>query len=102
MDDNVGSHWVGLIIKSDYALYSDSFGILPPLEVEQVCKGKKLYYNKKQIQSLKATSCGYYCVAFLLYSHDVKAFNRFLETFVNYTDINDTILKQLLESKGLK
>ena len=70
--ENPGSHWVGLQIeksgKDIRPMYLDSFGLGPPVEVsDSVFKfcGKKLPYSSKNIQSLMADCCGFYCLAFL-------------------------------------
>ena len=46
-------------------IYFDSYGMPPPEEVKQFCEGVKVHFNTKDIQSLMADCCGYYCLAFL-------------------------------------
>jgi hypothetical protein len=61
-----GSHWVALIIYSKnnqlHAFYCDSFGVLPPTEIEDFVRPlhKKLPYNNRQIQPFNSSYCGYY------------------------------------------
>ena len=42
----------------------DAFGVVPPLSVQELVKrsGKKLQYNKEQLQAEKSESCGWWCV----------------------------------------
>jgi len=114
---NPGSHWVAFQIEkvgSDIRpMYVDSFGIGPPVEVsDAVFKfcGKKLPFSSKNIQSLMAEACGFYCLAFLHFinasqyrrGHIYTDTEGFLDMF---TDLNvdhdfkrnEFILKHFLE-----
>jgi hypothetical protein len=97
-----GTHWVSAIFHDDYVIYFDSFGVICPTIVETVANKRKIYYNMKQIQDYDSTACGYYCLAFLLYVDDLKTYNNFVDLFVALSQINDTILKHLLDRKGIK
>lgn len=46
-------------------VYFDSFGVAPPEIVTEFMGGGHIPYNKKDIQSLMNSACGYYCLAFL-------------------------------------
>lgn len=70
MDDATGpgTHWVALFqYKKDTAFYFDSFGVVPPMEVQRFAKqGKKqLIYNSDQIQGINSERCGWYCIELL-------------------------------------
>jgi hypothetical protein len=67
-----GTHWTALYIGkidfTNYAFYSDSFGQLPPVEVIQYVKSRKidiLLYNKVQYQHLDEGYCGEFSLIFL-------------------------------------
>ena len=94
-----GTHWTTLYkINDGLSLYYDSFGFYPPEEIEDLLH--KYEYNKKQIQDIDSTSCGFYCVAFIKFMHNkqdkLKSFNTFIKLFGNNTVNNEIILHQLL------
>ena len=77
--DGDGTHWVlakiycdmdreenKVRIEGDYicnALYFDPFGITPPKEVEEFLKPfNPITINKRQIQSVNTSECGWYCL----------------------------------------
>jgi len=70
---NQGSHWTCFEIVKDkdgkvMPIYFDSFGVGPPLAVSEAVEkfcGKKLPFCEKDIQSIMASCCGFYCLAFL-------------------------------------
>ena len=72
-----GSHWVSLIIYTNknkmHAFYLDSFGQLPPTEIEDFIKplNEKLPYNNRQIQPFNSSYCGLYglSLAYVLQYH---------------------------------
>ena len=64
-----GSHWLAVHfrLKSSYAYYFDSYGIVPfvPDFVQQ--NSTTWDRNKRQLQSLTSDVCGKYCCLFALY-----------------------------------
>jgi hypothetical protein len=93
-----GTHWVAFYYNSKNSFYFDAFGFPAPVEIEQ--KLKKYKYNEKQIQNLKSTACGYYCVCFILFMNWQKnkliGFEKFIEAFSTDTKINDKLLYDYL------
>jgi hypothetical protein len=94
-----GTHWTALYkINDGFSLYYDSFGFPAPEEIEDLLH--KYEYNKKQIQDIKSTSCGFYCIAFIKFminkQDKMKAFNTFCNLFRTNTIDNEIILHQLL------
>jgi len=85
---NSGSHWV-CFQSNKYPngkienIYFDSFGIPAPREVQRFLKEKEVPYNNKDIQSIVADICGYYCLAF---GHFINRFEG--RTGDLYTDTN--------------
>ena len=101
LDDSTGegTHWTALYkINDGFSLYYDSFGFPAPEEIEDLLH--KYEYNKKQIQDIKSTSCGFYCIAFIKFminkQDKMKAFNTFCNLFRTNTIDNEIILHQLL------
>jgi len=80
-DEGDGTHWVYARLYSDddrfvydsdneddykvvKCLYFDPFGLDMPKEVSEYFKEyKPIAYSKKQIQNIRSTQCGWYCVA---------------------------------------
>ena len=105
-DKGMGSHWVALKCFKKTCVYFDSYGIAPPREVISFCNKKKLIYSCDQIQGIKDTSCGFYCVYFLYHFNNLRSFkddirslgyhlNLFLKPFdTSNTEKNVKILKR--------
>ena len=64
-----GSHWTALYIYNNYAIYQDSFGSLPPVEIIRFVRKRnmKIVYNIDVIQHLQSNACGYFAMLFLYY-----------------------------------
>ena len=97
--NNNGTHWTALYYHPLNSYYCDSFGFVPPLEVEE--KIKPYLYNDSDIQDFNSEACGYYCLAFIKFLYDKTdkelAFKEFLKMFNKKTIENDNILKKYLE-----
>lgn len=93
-----GTHWVCLYYTPNYSYYYDSYGFVPPLEVQK--KIIPYMYNDLEIQDIDSTACGFYCIAFVLYLNKKmnieKAFMEFINLFGKDTERNEAILYQLL------
>jgi hypothetical protein len=98
--DGNGTHWLSLYKVNDgYSIYFDSMGFLPPKDIEN--KLYKYEYNDKQIQGLNSSSCGFFCIAFILFlskfkNNINKAFETFISLFSNDSKKNEVILYKLL------
>ena len=77
--DGGGTHWVCFYKSPFISLYFDSFGMVAPLEIEDSIG--KYIYNKKQIQDIEDSSCGYYCIACICNVRDLSSFENFLGKF---------------------
>lgn len=99
--NNEGTHWTCLYYHPLKSFYFDSFGFVPPLEVEE--KIKPYLYNDKDIQDYNSKACGWYCLAFIKFVNDKNdketAFKEFLKLFKNKTIDNDDILEKYLSNK---
>ena len=117
---NSGSHWTCFQIAKYpngkvAPIYFDPFGMPPPEVVKdkmmKVCK-QKIPFNTKDIQSLMANACGFYCCAFLHFinnflhrSQDIydntELFLSYFEDLNKSTDFmkNEYILKMFFQPK---
>jgi hypothetical protein len=73
---NSGSHWTCFQVNlypngKTEGCYFDSFGQSAPRAVAEFC-GQDLPHSTKDIQSLMASCCGYYCLAYLHYINAFK------------------------------
>ena len=95
---NGHSHWTCLFKKGDKCFYYDSFGF--PMQEEIENKIGDYYYNSRENQDLDASSCGFYCVAFMKFmqsqQNPMKAFETFVSLFDKNTKKNDSILHTIL------
>ena len=93
-----GTHWTSLFYHPLNSYYFDSYGFVPPLEVEK--KIRPYIYNDADIQDFNSEACGYYALAFIKFLYDKSnkevAFKEFLRLFKNNTKENDDILKKYL------
>ena len=104
LDDkkNSGTHWTVFYYNNPLtSLYFDSFGFVPPAQVEN--KIEPYIYSEPDIQDYENSSaCGYFCIAFIkfLYNQDDKhkALDTFINLFKSETNNNDKILYQILFS----
>lgn len=95
---NEGTHWTALYYHPLKSYYFDSFGFVPPYEVEEVIN--PYHYNNKDIQDYNSDACGWYCLAFIKFMNDKNnkeiAFKEFLKLFSKKTTENDNILNEYL------
>jgi hypothetical protein len=102
-----GSHWVALIVYTNKSkmssFYLDSFGQLPPTEVEQFVNSlhEKLPYNNRQIQAFGTDYCGLYglSLAYILQYHRttdniINDIHKWISTFSDDLTKNKQILYQ--------
>jgi hypothetical protein len=89
-----GSHWVCMYIRKNHCVYFDSFGcICPPAVSKFLLQSKiKTIYNVEDIQNIKDSYCGYYCIAFCCFMSCNKTPNLglLLNNFTLMFNLNDT------------
>ncbi len=100
--DGHGTHWTACYLNNKLNLYFDSFGFSCPPELEHVLNNYE--WNKKDIQNINSSSCGYYCIAFIKFmhrKHDIKkSFQTFVKLFSNDTTKNENILNSILYKRN--
>ena len=98
-DEGSGTHWtVFYYNKPLTSIYFDSYGFIAPLDVENSIK--PYIYNDAEIQDFDASSCGYFCIAFIKFLHNKEnkqeTYKTFLKLFKQQTVKNDKILHNML------
>ena len=97
--ENTGTHWIALFVKTNEAIYFDSFGIEHiPKEIEHVIGNKEVKANIFRLQTCDSIMCGYYCIDFINYMLKGK-------TLLDYTNLfypndfkkNDQIIKRIFK-----
>lgn len=82
-----GTHWVAVYNdpKFDYVEYFDSYGKIPPKEIEKYMKSsrKPTVYSSNEIQSLSSFLCGYFCVYYIICRYRGVSAYDILYTFNN-------------------
>ena len=121
--NSIGSHWIAIFVPrgKPFMEYFDSFGRKPTYgSIKSFLKQRKFYhYNNRKLQSVLNTTCGQYCIFYLIcraldispkriisfFSKDNFQFNDYLvnetinclfNTNHKVTDM-DFILKQIKE-----
>jgi hypothetical protein len=98
-----GSHWTAVLYTPLTSFYWDSFGFVPPQELEEVIKPYE--YNNTDIQDFNSDACGHYCIAFIKFLKDKKdkedAYKAFCRLFKNKNNRkdNDKILINYLSNE---
>ena len=103
--DGNGTHWtcfkVGGKTPTDHQgnsiEYYDAFGFPPPIELMNRAKGS-IKWSNKQIQNVKSTACGWYCVGRI---SSPLSYQKFIDCFSTNTVMNDVILKRMLIQNGI-
>ena len=74
--ENTGTHWVALFVKTNEAIYFDSFGIEHiPIEINKFINNdttkssssERIESNIFRIQAYDSIMCGYFCIEFINY-----------------------------------
>ena len=84
-----GSHWVTTYVKGNVINYFDSFGMPPFQELVNHAKRNNLtlLHQNNQIQNIKTTTCGYFCLYFLNEMNKGNSYFDLLKVF----NIHDTM-----------
>ena len=89
-----GVHWVSTYVKNNVINYFDSFGMPPMQEIVDHAKKKNLtlLHQDQQLQNLKSSVCGYYCLYFLNEMHKRYDYFGLLQPFTRDTKYNDDFI----------
>ena len=87
--ENTGTHWVALFVKTNEAIYFESFGVAHiPKEINKFINNdktkssylKRIKSNIFRIQAYDSIMCGYFCIEFINYMLKGK-------TLLDYTNL---------------
>ena len=101
--ENTGTHWITLFVKTNEAIYFDSFGIEHiPKEINKFIGNKNMISNIFRIQAYNSIMCGYFCKEFINYMLEGK-------TLLDYTNLfspndfkkDDRVLKEYLKMNNI-
>ena len=99
--ENTGTHRIALFVKTNEAIYFDSFGIEhTPKEINKFIGNKEIKASIFRIQAYDSIMCGYYCIEFINYM--LKGI-----TLLGYTSLfspndfkkNDQIIKRIFKNE---
>jgi hypothetical protein len=97
---NGSSHWCVLAKKGKSWFWFDPFGFPAPLEIEYMIPHDYIY-SDEEIQCIKTSSCGFYCVAFIKfmdkYGMTLTSYKKFQNIFRETPQHNEAILDKLLD-----
>ena len=97
-----GQHWVALFVESKcVAEYFDPYGISPIGQIYKFAQrvSSTLIFNKWWIQPPDSSSCGLYCLYFLVARSNGTTFKDFLKHFKDYDwSSNENLLEQWIQS----
>ena len=96
--NNQMGHWTALYTYGNKVCYFDSYGVLPSLYILKFIKKnnlKLIEYNNNDIQDYHDISCGFYCLAFIMFMKKSKnkSISDFTKLFNNDTTTNIKILQ---------
>lgn len=80
-----GTHWTVFLREPKRYVYADSFGVCGPEAIKKQVKGKKCVYLNSQVQDMQSTSCGWFCLYFLIELSKGRSFEQIVYDF----DIHD-------------
>lgn len=88
-----GEHWVVFYYTPSCLYYFDSYGLPAKGFTKLLRARKKIKYFNKRLQGSGST-CGHYCLYFILTRNSSLSLN----TFGSDGDVNDRIVKRLVEN----
>ena len=95
-----GCHWVSTYVKDGVINCFDSFGMPPFQEMVNHARSKNLtlLHQNNQIQNIKTTTCGYFCLYCLNEMSKGATYYDLLRVF----DIHDTMKNEQFIEKYFK
>ena len=101
-----GTHWVALQCRNGKCMYFDSFGMPMSKDVERFAKSDKrittVGYNKKIIQALESSLCGWHCLGFLTFNSRttrdsiIESTNDLMNIYSDDVDFNAGRIRELM------
>ena len=97
--ENARTHWIALFVKTNEAIYFDSFGIEHiPKEINKFIGNKNIKSNIFRIQAYGSIMCGYFCIEFINYMLKGKKLLDYTNLFSpNDFKKNDRVIKRIFK-----
>jgi hypothetical protein len=100
--DKPGQHWIAIYVdKNLRGEFFDSFGRHPDAHFERYMNEHccSWTYNKRQLQSLISSFCGYYCCFYCMFRCRGMNINGIINYFTRDTGFNDCIVHSFVCNK---
>ena len=107
--ENTGTHWVALFVKTNEAIYFDSFGIEHiPIEINKFINNdttksislERIESNIFRIQAYNSIMRGYFCIEFINYMLKGKKLLDYTNLFSpNDFKNNDRVIKRIFKNE---
>lgn len=94
LDTGLGTHWTAAVVDRPNIIYFDSFGFPPPIELINRKGNKCMLYSTHRIQNIQASSCGWYCIYFLMEFNKKDKVDILLKFENNGSSNNETVLEK--------
>ena len=97
--ENTGTHWIALFVKTNEAIYFDSFGIERlPNEINEFIGNENIKSNIFRLQACDSIMRGYYCIEFINYMLKGKTLLDYTNLFsANDFKKNDQVIKKIFK-----
>ena len=97
--EKTGTHWSALFVKTNEAIYFDSFSIEHiPNEIFRFIGNKNIKSNIFRLQVYDSIMCGYYCIEFINYMLKGKTLLEYTNLFSpNDFKKNDQVIKRIFK-----
>ena len=93
-----GIHWIAIYVNDGRGEYFDSFG-RPPEGVFETYMNRHCTvwtFNKRQLQSIISSFCGFYCCVYCICRSRELDLPRIVSMFTNDTGFNDYIVHRFI------
>lgn len=100
-----GRHWIAIYVdRHGRGEFFDSFGQPPDKHFERYMNDNCInwIFNKKQLQSLISSFCGYYCCFYCVFRSRGANMTRIVNLFTRDTGFNDCIVHAFVCNKRIE
>ena len=93
-----GEHWVAIYVENNIGEYFDSYGLPPPLDLEQVLDQvcHNFTFNPHQLQDYLSFVCGEYCIYYLYHRQCGERLHEICNKLKSYGEANDSIVAEFV------
>ena len=90
-DYKKGKHWMAVVLSESEGYFFDSYGRMPPKEVQVLKEAWK--YNPKRLQSIYSSCCGQWCIDFCNFVSCGNDPTTYHLQWGNSTQYNDSLIE---------